>query len=410
MAKNKVITGASALYIYKLIDYKPDSLTITMITGTNPSHYKESVSTQNNKTIIIGSLPYDDNYDIYKPERLFIELELYPLETTIKNTAIRNLEEMINPHQVYDIYTKLLKDHRRGLNKERIEEYLNKHTLRVKEAIESNPNKTDSVLREYIIALMSKSNIPVSLVKGGSAVELYVDFKRSTADIDAHVDKSSINELIKIVEDKNNLIYFIPKNLNSFIEKVNSGKKIFELVLEARSNKRLVNNLLKQGPKGNIEIKLNINTTYSNQELKDIISDYQVTKRELNFIKNGFGFIFTPEMLLAEKYQSLISKNENSTRTKDLIDLINIYKNNDIDIKKFSKWFFRKWSHDSKNPLTIEQSIKFIVLNKDKPLTKIEENFIDATKMYETSCTFQEGLDIYNQLSEQLITLNKHKR
>ncbi len=403
--ENKVIIGASALYEYGFIEYKPSILTISMKKGTNVSNYNESISIQNLDTLYIGTKFYAEGFQIYIPERLFIELELFPLESTCYAKALQNLEEYINPQLVKDIYEKLIAKGRRGINRERIEKYIDKNVLRLIDALRENPSSHDVILREYIISLLSKSDIPASLIKGGSAVELYVNFKRATLDINTHLDKRSLDKLISILTNSTNLVYFEFINKKEVTNDIESGKKIVEMIMLPKTRKRSLSSLLLKQSGNPILIKLNINMTYSEDELIEIINDYQITKIALKHIKNGFGLVFTPEMLLAEKYQSLITKNENSTRTKDLIDLINIYNENEINFEKFTKWLFRKWSRDSRNPKTEEESLSFIKKNKDIELTKIKADFKNATLMYNTTCTYEEGIEIYNKISDKILNL-----
>lgn len=61
----------------------------------------------------------------YSPERLYIELENFPLENTFKSKAIRNLESSIVPEIVKEYYDKL-KDKRPNINNEMIEKFLAK--------------------------------------------------------------------------------------------------------------------------------------------------------------------------------------------------------------------------------------------------------------------------------------------
>lgn len=69
---------------------------------------------QKKNSFNIGVLKIGDQY-IYCPERLFIELNKFPLENTIKREAIINLEKIINPFIVEKLYIKL-KPLKRGLD------------------------------------------------------------------------------------------------------------------------------------------------------------------------------------------------------------------------------------------------------------------------------------------------------
>lgn len=393
--KNMVITSLSALYDLGIIKYKPNVLYVEMVNNTNISNYSDryKISCQSLETINIGRIIVNSQY-YYCIERLFIELDKFPLENTIKTEAIKNLEERINPQLVYDIYNKIKKK-RRGIDHTRVNNYLQKNLLLMHEILSiKNIDKT-RVIREYIMALLAKLNFPTSLIKGGSAIELYLDFKIATDDIDTHIDKKNINTLLNLLEDKTQIIYFDILNK----EEIKNNKLINSFILKAKSRKLKINQLLTDTN----EIKLTLNYTYNDYELNDMIIEYSITKTPLKLIQNAHALVFSREMLLAEKYQSLISKNKDSTRTKDLIDLVNIY-NEDIDFKKFKKFVFRKWKNNSRNKLLENEVIDFVKKYKDMELTKIKDNFNDALKMYNTKQNYDEAIKVYKKLSDILIS------
>lgn len=395
--KNMVITSLSALYDLGIIKYKPNVLYVEMVNNTNISNYSDryKISCQSLETINIGRIIVNSQY-YYCIERLFIELDKFPLENTIKTEAIKNLEERINPQLVYDIYNKIKKK-RRGIDHTRVNNYLQKNLLLMHEILSiKNIDKT-RVIREYIMALLAKLNFPTSLIKGGSAIELYLDFKRATDDIDTHIDKKNINTLLNLLEDKTQIIYFDILNK----EEIKNNKLINSFILKAKSRKLKINQLLTDTN----EIKLTLNYTYNDYELNDMIIEYSITKTPLKLIQNAHALVFSREMLLAEKYQSLISKNKDSTRTKDLIDLVNIY-NEDIDFKKFKKFVFRKWKNNSRNKLLENEVIDFVKKYKDMELTKIKDNFNDALKMYNTDLDYNDSIQIYKKLSDVVIDKN----
>lgn len=380
-----------------------------MVYGTNTTKTgdKYNVYTQNPSTIDIGVEPFDDKYDIYSKERLFIEYEKIPLENTIMAEGMRNLKQAVNPELVKDIYNKI-KNKRKNLNHERIEAFLDFNLLQIKDAILNPELDKTVVLREYIMALLVKDSIPCSLVKGGSAVELYIDYKRGTQDIDAHLDKTSVDKLLDVLTNRNNAIYFKPLNLSELDRDLNIKEKtISELILVPYSRSNIINEALyfNLTNKTRMEVKLNINTRYSNDELKEMIREFNITKTNLKTIKNAYSLIFTKEMLIAEKYKALICGNENSTRTKDLIDLANLY-DESIDLNKVAQWLFRKWKN-SRVSLDEAQAIEFIKTHKDIELTKIKENWESATWMYSTEASYEAAITIYKNLSNWL--LNEYK-
>ncbi len=403
--RKRIITGASALYLQGVIGYKPSKLNIEMVYGTNSSKVSDEyvVYTQNQSTIDIGVESFDDKFDIYSKERLFVEYEKISLENTIKAEGLRNLTKEVNPQLVADIYQKIKKK-RRNINHERIESFINFNVIQVKEALLNNEFDKTVVIREYIMALLVKKLVPCSLIKGGSAVELYIDFKRSTQDIDAHLDKTSIESLLEILTNRNNAIYFKPLNLEQLKEDLYVKNKIItELILVPYSKSNVINNVLWMNPtaKTRIQIKLNINTTYSDDELRNMISEFNITQTNLKTIKNAYCLIFTREMLIAEKYKALINGNENATRTKDLIDLVNLY-NESVDLNKIAKWLFRKWKN-SRVSLEQSQALEFINAHKDIELTKIKENWNDACTMYETNVDYNEAIGVYKNISKWLL-------
>ncbi|RTZ67941.1 MAG: hypothetical protein DSZ21_02950, partial [Tenericutes bacterium] len=308
---NKIFTGVSALYKQNIISYSPTKDHVEMPFGTNTTKYnqKYNVTLQKKETFFIGCKEIDNNF-YYEPERLFIELDKFPLESTIKNEAINNLEKIVVPEKVKNYY-ELLKNKRRGLNKNRIETYLASHLLNIKEVFKSNEDHK-SIVREYLMALVSREDVPVSLIKGGSSVELYTNIKRTTIDIDAHTDNESIKEILDYLTERDKDIYFKVKEEIDYSRK----SQIIKCVLIPISRGGVLKKELED-----IEIPISFNTVYPKEKLKEIISEFNITKRRLKYLKNASCIVFSREMLLAEKFQSIISKPKDSTRTKDLIDL-----------------------------------------------------------------------------------------
>lgn len=401
--KDAIITSLSALYDLGITSYKPSKVYIEMPFGTNISFYekKYNISVQNKETINIGTIEFKNN-KYYCIERLFVELEKFPLENTIFNQAIKNLESKVNPALVLNIYKKINKK-RRGINKERIEKFLSKYFIDIEAALKSKENNDkELVVREYIMALLSKKEVPISITKGGSAIELYLDFKRSTNDIDTHADISYIKEILDHLKNKNNVIYFDVINEEQIQENILKKKNNISLQLKVRTIKRndeliaIINNIN--------SVKLTLNGTYSQNELNEIINEFKITKTQLKTINNAHALVFTKEMLVAEKYQSLISKNKDSTRTKDLIDLYFLLNNNnDFNYEKFYKWFFRKWLNSSRDSKNQNEVIEFIKNHKDIELAKIKQNFSSALLMYSINVDYNDAIKIYNDLSNTII-------
>ncbi len=121
--KNKILTGESALFIYQVSDTYPLFKHVAMKHGTNITAYKKfnrlEVSTQKVETLRVGAIDYDEEFDIYLPERLFVEFESYMIQKDNRMDTYKRLEQTVNPQLVNLIYQKL-KPIRRGLNHIRI--------------------------------------------------------------------------------------------------------------------------------------------------------------------------------------------------------------------------------------------------------------------------------------------------
>ena len=306
----RIYTGASAMYKQNIISYSPTKEHIEMLFGTNTTKYKDKykISLQKEETFLIGIKEIDNKF-YYQPERLFIELDKFHLEATVKRESINNLTKIIIPEKVKKYY-EILKSKRRGFDKERIENYLATHLLNIKEVIKNNDDKK-TIIREYIMALISRDNLPICLIKGGSSIELYTDIKRATLDIDTHIDHESITSVIEKLTQKDKEIYFKLKEEIDFTKSL-----IVKCTLIPVSKGGVLKKELE-----NIEIQISFNKIYSKKDLQRMIIDFKITKRKLKYLNNATCLVFSREMLLAEKFQSIISKPIETTRTKDLIDL-----------------------------------------------------------------------------------------
>ncbi|MGL4951577.1 MAG: nucleotidyl transferase AbiEii/AbiGii toxin family protein, partial [Mycoplasma sp.] len=378
----------------------PSSLHVEMIKGVHTNNYtsRYKISLQNSNTLNIGAIEYGE-FLIYRPERLFIELNKFSLENTVKTEALKNLYKIMNPELVKKYYDEL-KRKRRNIDHEMIKDYLKKNYLNLREVIEENNSlDKDQLIREYIMSMVSSKAIPSLMIKGGCAVELYISFKRSTADIDAHISKQKINDVITILENKENLIYFKIENK----EILETTKSIYKLMLIPKSMKK-IKGIDKLG-----KIELTLNTTYDDFEIATIISDFSVSKKELKTIKNAKVLVFTKEMLIAEKYWTLIKASTSVTRTKNLLDLVQLW-SKEIDIKKLFDWICIK-AFKQKNEYNDKESILLLIKQKmNSDLIKIKDNVLDAWKMYEVSSqeqiTYEECFEIYKSISTKLLELN----
>lgn len=397
LPKNAIITGASALSIHKVISFLPNKMTIEMPLGTNTSSYNDFViTTQSPKTINVGIDKYQ-SHPIYTIERLFVELDKFPLENTIKQEALRNLEEKCNPVLVKKVYEKL-RTTRRGIDHARISDYLSKHYENVIELILETPeHKRKDLIREYLIARVSELDVPV-LEKGGSAIELFSSVKRSTYDVDAHSGRSSTRNVLDSLANPKHDIYFIASTEQ--LEMLNKEKKVYKFSLNLRTSSHKLRKYFEElGEAASVDISFN--NTYTDEEIKNIISEFKLTKRKLSLLQKHDCMPFSREMLLAEKFQSLIGKPEDTKRTKDLIDLKLLWEE-DIDKNLFAKWFFKKYQNQT-HALSPEQAIVEVQNNIDKELVKIKPNFNDAAKMYELDFSFDECMVIYKVLADIVI-------
>ena len=392
----KIISSLSALYQFDFISYPPVKEYLEMVWGTNTSHYdkdKYEIKLQKINSFTIGLIESDNKF-YYCPERLFIELDKFPLENTIKKEAIENLEKVINPFIVEKLYLKLVKM-RRGLDRERIESYINHKTFNLKNLLVEYENDNKSIIREYIIVLLSNNDDLVTIVmKGDSAIEILSMTKRSTLDIDAHIGKEEILLAIDILENKNNPVYFEIKNK----ENIDYHKNIIKIYLIPKSRSKIISNLIDEQQ---ITIPLSLNTTYPKKDIIKTIQNYNLQKQSLKRMSNYSALIFSKEMILAEKFKSLIFKPETTTRTKDLIDLKLLWDKN-VDKGLFIRWFYIKGLSD-RNSSTKEETIKIIKENKNKPFVKIERNFDEAIRMYNIKISYEECIEIYKKLISYFI-------
>ena len=322
LPKNAIITGVSALSAWGLISYVPSKMTIEMPKGTKVTAYSDyKITTQSLDTFSLGKDKIND-IDIYSPERLIVELNKFDLENTIKAEAIRNLEQICNPYLVKRIYDALAPT-RRNLDHEYIKSYLLSRLVSLVDKLKNySESQQKDMLREYLLSRLGDMNIPV-LIKGGSSIELFSEIKRSTLDIDAHVGISNVENLLANLTSKDYEIYFeLTKESEIEIQEILKGSKkknILKINLIPKTRSGKLKEVL--GTHLDFVNDLSLNLTYTLEQIREIITIFKLSKRKLKFFNNKSCLTFSREMLLAEKFQSLISKPENTQRTKDLIDL-----------------------------------------------------------------------------------------
>lgn len=131
-SKDFIITGCSALFNWDLANFNTTYLNIAVsdiffnekISLAEMNHYKKlNITFYPEHILKIGSTILNGE-NIYSPERLFVELNTFPLENTVKAHTLRKLLKVIEPSKVKKIYFEL-KDCVLGLDKQMIEKFLN---------------------------------------------------------------------------------------------------------------------------------------------------------------------------------------------------------------------------------------------------------------------------------------------
>lgn len=396
LPKNAIVSGAYALAFHNIISYFPNKIDIEMPRGTNISFYKEyKVRTQYIDTLKIGAEKIG-NWNIYSIERLFVEFDTIPLENTIKNSGIKKLEEKCNPQSVKKIYEQL-KNKRKEINHERIQKYLDKFFANTIEMILSKKIEEQiNIIREHALFMLGQMSLPI-LLKGGSAIEFFANIKRSTSDIDTHSGYDNVFNILKqLTDDKYDLWFNVKEDIDQTLR---NKKNIYKFTLIPKSRNWQLTDLFKVHE--NYQIPISFNVSYSEDEINNIINEYKLSKQKLKYFTGYSCLLFSKEMLIAEKFQSLISKPEDTTRTKDLIDIEILW--GDIDVNNFKKWVFRKWNNQRDNK-SKEEALSIIKTNMNKELVKIKENFNDALSMYDFNANYEECIAKYKKLANLAIS------
>ena len=124
LPRNSVLTGLSALVFLNHIPTDDSTITtITMKRGTNVTAYKESykITTQNNNTLSIG-IDSNNLINVYRNERLYIELDKFNLTDEQYVTAMQSLEKVINIGILREMVI-ALKGNIRGVNWQRVDSF-----------------------------------------------------------------------------------------------------------------------------------------------------------------------------------------------------------------------------------------------------------------------------------------------
>lgn len=233
-------------------------------------------------------------------------------------------------------------------------------------------------VREKLMILLTKSEKYTVLIKGGSAIDLFVNFNRSSGDIDMVMDVNSVEPVLKRLKLR--------------------GVSIITPLTEELFKKRVLKLKVKYFGK---TIELNINTAFEEEYLR-----YWKTKSMFDILgtsvktKHGYVLVFTKSMLLAEKYYSIITKPEESTRAKDLIDIKLLTSLDNIDYEKVWAWMRIKAASSKKQNNNSLFSI--IQNNRKKQLIKIKRFFRGVADNFKVEFTFDECLDAYNEVTKEL--------
>lgn len=414
LPKGAILTGLSAMYLHRVAQFNPAKPTIAIKHGFNSTKLsKFQFSYQTEKTINLFTEEFN-GIKVYSKERLFVEFELFSMENTVASAALSKLTSICNPFEVANVYKTLIHEGRRGINSNRILSYLEDNIFDIEQLIVSNPNNIGQLLREHVISTLEKASIPV-LIKGGSAIELYIPFKRATEDIDAHTGNNGIIEAFNLLINSNNGVRYevyldnsndkkVKMNIESINELVNrSDKLILKFSLVPVHNFHGIPELTQHN------VMLTFNRTYNDEEILSIIQDYKLSKQQLKLINKKSSMLFSVDMLIAEKINALISISQNTKRTKDLLDVYMLSAENEYDINKIIKWIFKKWEN-KRVSMSNSEAHSFIKDNYLNEFPKIKENFIDSSKMYNIDITYDQALARYREICQQIIKQLEYKK
>lgn len=233
-------------------------------------------------------------------------------------------------------------------------------------------------VREKLMILLTKNKDYTVLIKGGSAIDLFVNFDRSSGDIDMVMDVNSVEPILKRLKLR--------------------GVSVITPLTDELFKKRVLKLKVKYLGKN---IELNVNTVFNEEYLR-----YWKTKPMFDILgtsvktQRGYVFVFTKSMLLAEKYYSVITKPEESTRAKDLIDIKLLTSLDDIDYEKVWAWMRIKATSSKK--LNGDSLFSIIQNNRKKQLIKIKRFFRETANNFKVEFTFDECLEAYNEITKEL--------
>ncbi len=370
--KNKILTGESALFIYQISESYPLFKQVAMEHGTNVTAYKKynrvEISTQTPATLYVGAVEYDENYDIYIPERLFVEFELFMIEKNLKPQIYANLEAKVNPELVRSIYMKL-KNKRRGLNHSRILNYLSRNSLNIENSINNESIKPESIIKEYIASILYKYSIPVNENNCGNEVEIFANKEKA----------------YKALSNPKNIIYF---------KTLNNG------VLKPVSRKNKINDWLKYyGSK--LYINLSFNSQCTSEQIKSLLKEYKIPKHHHKLVKNGYGSYISNEMILAHKYFNVMN-NKSENEMKDILEIALLYEKCS-SFHFIKKWILYKFEHYPWHKLDKDGALYFIECNKDREFKYNEINWMAANSINNSYMSYHDAKLIFNKITNKLL-------
>ncbi len=372
IVKNKIITGESALFIYQISDFFPLFKHVAMKHGTNISTYKKfnklDVSTQKEETLWVGAIEYDESFDIYIPERLFVEFESYMIQRDNRMDIYKKLEQEINPQLVNSIYQKL-KPIRRGLNHIRIKNYLGRNLLNIDESLNNPSIMLIDILREYVAALMYQNKIMTSFDKNSHVIEIY-----------------GVEETInKILKNKDNLLYF------KFDDEGN---------LIPVSRKTKIQQALKKATYDN-KLQLKINSNYQESDINSIIKEFKLPKTHLKLVKNGKVYHISKEMILSQKLFNLVT-NKSTNPMDDLLEVVLLYEQ-EVSLSEIKKWIFVKFENYPYHKLDKDGALLYLQYNKDIEPKYSESSWMVANHNHKTYISYYDARLIYKKLLNKII-------
>lgn len=405
--ETKIITGLSALFYLKFIKDKPKKEQWQV---KNKKYFKNEknkiIYSDNVENFEVGKIKLN-NESYYCAERIYIELEKFSSDKKIYTQLISTLEKNINPYKVLDIYHKL-KDSVSNINHKRIERYLIEKLIDIKSSLFDKNNIDKSfVILEYLMALLAIRNIPTCIMKPYH-LYIYYDYKKENHN--NAIDVLKLESLINYLENKNNLVYFKFLKKDEKINKVYHHNKhtiYFEIEHLTNDEKHEINELLIYED----NIKITIYSLYSKKDLANIIEAYKLKKTKLNTISNVETIIFSKELLVAEKIESLISKKNIKSNAQDLIDLYILYNENwsKIDMEIVAKYIFSNWENNFSNLINHYNRFLYIKYNNKIDELKLYKEFQKIITQKKLNIKFIYCVNIYKELINLIICFSNLK-